>query len=68
MMYRDVYIRQNKIPYNLFKGIETLYYTGSIILNTSSIPKSFDKNKDIYISCLCDYKKYYKFQKIKNKL
>lgn len=65
MMFRDVYIKQKTIPYNLFKGIEILYYTGSIITNSSSVPKSFDKTKDLYISCLCDYKKYYKFQKIK---
>lgn len=67
MTYRDVYLKQKQIPYNLFNGIEILYYTGSIKTNTSSIPDSFDRNKDIYISCLCDYKKYYQFKKIYKK-
>jgi hypothetical protein len=48
----------------LCKGIDTLYYHGRIFYNVNNLPDDFDKNKDMYIDCDCQYAKIKRFEKI----
>ncbi len=64
MAYRNIYVKKyNKLPMHLFKGNETLYYSGQIFYNINNLPEMYDKNKDLYIDCDCQYAKYRKIEK-----
>lgn len=65
MAYRNIYIKKyNKVPMFLCKGIDTLYYYGRIFYNVNDLPGNFDKTKDMYIDCDCQYAKIKRFEKI----
>lgn len=64
MIYRNIYIlNHNKLPMYLFKGHSTLYYNGKIEF-VKSKPDNFDKTKDLYIDCDCEFKKWHKIEKL----
>lgn len=55
-IYRDIYVKDyNKFPYQKLSGRKTLLYSGKIICGIKDLPSSFDKNKDLYINCDCDF-------------
>ena len=64
MVYRDIYVlKYKKIPLYLFKGTETLFYSGNIEYVTS-VPKTFNNKLDLTIDCDCQYKKWRKIEKV----
>ena len=62
--YRNVYVKRDKIPYQWLTGKNILYYSGSLITNVQGIPKDYDKDKDYYFSCDCNYSKWKEIRKI----
>ena len=62
--YRDVYIKYDKFPYHRLIGKNILYYTGKIITNVSGIPDTYDKKKDYYFNCDCDYPIWKEIRKV----
>ncbi len=65
MVYRNIYVANyNRLPMYLFVGMDNLYYTGSIFYNIKTLPDNYDKNKDLYINCDCQFKKWKNVNKI----
>ena len=62
--YRDIYIKYDRIPYQRLTGNSVMYYTGRIITNVKGIPDGYDRKKDFYFICDCDYPKYKDIKKI----
>jgi len=63
-IYRNVYIKNDKIPYQWLTGRSILYYTGKLYTNVKGLPKDYDKDKDYYFSCTCNYLKWKEIKKI----
>lgn len=64
MIYRNIYVlKYNKMPFYMFKGYNTLYYTGKIEY-VKYCPDGYDKTKDLYIDCDCEFAKWRKLEKI----
>jgi len=65
--YRNVYVKGYKrFPYQKLTGRNALVYTGEIIF-VDNLPDEYDKKKDIYLNCECDFSKYRNIYKIKTK-
>lgn len=64
MIYRNIYVlRYNKMPFYLFKGHDTLYYSGQIKY-VKNVPDEYDKKTDLLIDCDCQFSHWRKIEKI----
>ena len=61
--YRNIYTKYKSFPYQKLTGTNTMYYTGEIITGVNGIPDGYDKDKDYYFSCDCNYPEWRKIQK-----
>ena len=52
------------IPHQWLTGKNILYYTGSLFTSVKEIPKEYDKDKDYYFACDCNYRKWKEIKKI----
>jgi hypothetical protein len=52
------------MPFHLFKGSKVLYYSGNILYNVNMPPNDFDSEKDLYISCDCEFPKWKNVERI----
>jgi hypothetical protein len=64
MVYRNIYVRYNKMPYHLMKGLKTLYYYGNIYYSVSTPPKDYNNKLDLFFGCDCEYPKWKNVEKI----
>ena len=62
--YRDVYTRKAKFPYHWLTGKNTLLYTGRIITNAVGTPPEYDRKKDYFFACDCDYPAWREIKKV----
>lgn len=46
------------------KGLKTLYYNGKIYYNVITLPKEYDKDKDLYVDCDCKFPNWKTVEKI----
>ena len=64
-IYRNIILKNYKsFPYQKLNGRNTLLYSGKIICNAANKPIDFDKNKDLYITCDCDFSKWKNIKRI----
>ena len=67
-VYRNIYVKgYNRFPYQKLTGRGDLVYTGEIVCGVDCIPEEFDRKKDLYISCDCDFPRWRRVVKIKSK-
>lgn len=54
--YRNIYIKEGVTP--RFSGNTLVYYTNKVVYNASEslVRAEFDRTKDGYITCGCDFK------------
>lgn len=54
--YRNIYIKEGIVP--KFSGKNLVYYTNKVVYNASEslVKAEYDRSKDGYISCGCDFK------------
>ena len=58
-VYRNVYVKKwKRFPYQKLTGRNTLYYTGSIILECEGMPDGYDSKKDFYFDCDCEFSEW----------
>lgn len=66
--YRNVYIKgYKKIPFQKLTGRNTIVYTDSIICGVDGEPDKYEKDKDLYINCECDFSEIRNFVKLKQR-
>lgn len=64
-IYRDIYVKGYKrFPYQKLSGRKTLMYRGKIYCDVSTLPKGFDKDKDLYMDCECNFSEWKNLQRI----
>lgn len=67
-IYRNIYIKKYKrLPSQKLTGRNDIYYTGELICGVTGLPEGFDKNKDWFIGCDCEFPNIRQFVKIKLK-
>lgn len=67
-VYRNIYVKgYKKFPYQKLTGRNCLVYSGEIILGVEELPDEYDKKKDLYMNCECDFSKYRNIYKLKLK-
>ena len=58
-IYRNILLKDYKsFPYQKLTGRNTLLYSGKILCDVEHKPNDFDNNKDLYITCDCDFSKW----------
>lgn len=67
-IYRNIYVKKyQRFPTQKLTGSNDLYYSGEVICGVIGLPEEFDKNKDLFIGCECDFPKWRQLVKIKLK-
>ena len=67
-IYRNIYVKNyQRFPTQKLTGRMDLYYTGDVVCGVKRLPDGFDKEKDKFIGCDCEFPKWRKLVKIKTK-
>lgn len=64
-IYNNIYVKgYKKFPYQKLTGRKTLLYKGKIICGVTELPNEFDKKKDLYIDCDCQFSNWHHLDRV----